>query len=300
MHFDILKLSRRVPHPAVAAAGLVLLLAMQTIHGWLGRQVLEAQRQIEVVQEAADDAAIELEQALSLRDLKQQDLDRFKAGLPGAAQSRRALYEAGLALQEEKRLLEKQWEIVSTYLLVDEAERKIHVMRGDQSLESYPLLYDGPTILGNETRPLPVVTAIVSKERFAHPERGKSEEIDGKLEWTPPQVGTSVRANALGEYVIFTRSPLILHGPPKHEAEHRLFPHICLGLSLRAAKNLYKESYIGTNIYIRMTSPQKAPSEEFLDSEPTRAKPGGQNSLVISNQSSRSNGGPKSKDSKKK
>jgi len=268
MRLDIFKLFNKVPSPVVLGAAAGLLIFGHGMHRWLSAEAFEAQQQVDTIQEEVDDTSAELKQALSLRDLKQQDLMRFKRGLSGAAQSRRALYEAGLALQDEKRLLEKQWEIISTYLLVDVAERKIHVMRGDQSLESYPLLYDGPTILGSETRPLSMVTQIVSKERFAHPERGKSEEINGKLEWIPPQVGSSLRANALGEYVVFTQGPLILHGPPKNEDEHRLFPHICLGLSLHAATNLYKDSYIGTRVYIKMASPQKALSEEALDSEP--------------------------------
>jgi hypothetical protein len=61
-------------------------------------------------------------------------------------------------------------------------------------------------------------------------------------------VGTSVRSNALGEYVLFTNSKLVLHGPPRNAADHEAFPHLCLGLSLDAARNLYRHSFIGTKI----------------------------------------------------
>ena len=95
---------------------------------------------------------------------------------------------------------------------------------------------------------LPATVRIISKERFAHPERGKSEEVNGTLQWVPPQVGTSVRSNALGEFVIFTNSALILHGPPLDAETHEKFPHICLGLDQEAARRLYRGSFIGTKI----------------------------------------------------
>jgi hypothetical protein len=265
MSSDIQRLVRRVPGALIAGLAVLLLASLQGARSWLWSKALEAEQQAEDIDEAVDDASAELDQARSLRDLRRRDLAGFKAGLPGAAQSRRAVYEAGLGLQEEKRLLEKQWEIISTYVQVDAAERKVHIMRGDQSLESFPLLYEGPTLLGGETRNLPAVVEIVSKERFAHPERGKSETVNGKLEWTPPQVGSSVRANALGEYVIFTRGPLVLHGPPRLEEDHRKFPHACLGLSLRAARRLFEQTYIGTKIYVKLSPSQRLPSLGFAE-----------------------------------
>ena len=267
MRFDIVRLTRRAPAIAVWTLALGSLAALHGARSWLWQRTFEAEDHAEIVDEAMEDTAAELDQTRSLRDLKRKDLEAFKAGLPGAAQSRRAVYEAGLSLQEEKRLLEKQWEILSTYLLVDVGERKIHLMRGDQSLESFPLLYEGPTMLGGEARQVSGVTEIVSKERFAHPERGKSETVNGKLEWTPPQVGSSVRANALGEYVIFTRGPLILHGPPTNEEDHRKFAHVCLGLSLRAARALFKDTYIGTRIFIKGSPSQKVPSFSLSEVE---------------------------------
>ena len=74
--------------------------------------------------------------------------------------------------------------------------------------------------------------------------------VNGQLQWTPPQVGTSVRARALGEFVMFTNSKLILHGPPISEEDHARFPHICLGLDRETARKLYHSSFIGTRIQL--------------------------------------------------
>ena len=114
--------------------------------------------------------------------------------------------------------------------------------------------YPAVTAFGGEKGHMPSPARIVSKERFAHPERAKLEESGGSLEWSPPQVGTSVRANALGEHVMFTSGPLILHGPPRKKAEHDSFPHLCLGLSARAAQKLYAQSFIGTKIAYKAVS----------------------------------------------
>ncbi len=195
----------------------------------------------------------DVQELRSLRDLKVKDLDRLKAGLADMAQSKRTLYEAGLSLQDEKRSLEKLKEIMSTYLKIDEDKKMVYLMQGAQAMEEFPLTYTGPQAFGGEMKPLPGTVAITSKERFAHPERGQSEEVNGVLVWNPPQVGNSVRSNALGEFVMFTGSPLILHGPPKKAAEHETFPHYCIGLTQRSAQKLYTKSFIGTKIvYVKI------------------------------------------------
>jgi len=153
-------------------------------------------------------------------------------------------------LQEEKRLLEKQWEIMITYLMVDGVSQRIKLMRGTQVIESYDIIFGIPQVFGDELKPSPNVVRMTSKERFAHPERGKSEKIGDQLVWNPPQVGTSVRSNSLGEYVMFTNSDLILHGPPLKKEDHQAFPHTCLGLPLSTAKTLYQKTFIGTKISI--------------------------------------------------
>jgi len=124
-------------------------------------------------------------------------------------------------------------------------------MRGEEAVEGYPLYFGIPQIFGGgDVKRLPNVVKITSKERFAHPERGKVDKENGALVWTPPQVGTSIRSNALGEYVMFTDSGLVLHGPPLKKEEHEKFPHVCLGLPLSTAKALYRKSYIGTKILL--------------------------------------------------
>jgi flagellar motility protein MotE (MotC chaperone) len=248
----LLQKASKKAHPVfVFAAGALVLVAMNAGREHLRDAALARRAELAAVAERIEPSADALSETASFRDMKLRDLDRFRAELSKLANARRALYEGGLELQEDRRLLEKQWEIVSTYLLVDPDAKKISLMRGEQSLESYPIADAPPEALGGESRPLPRETVIVSKERFAHPERPKSEEIAGQLQWEPPQVGTSVRANALGEFVMFTRGPLILHGPPKKDSEHKAFAHYCLGLTLATARRLYAASFIGTKILIK-------------------------------------------------
>src|SRR5262249_28305600 len=144
-----------------------------------------------------------------------------------------------------------QLEIMTTTLLINSALQRVFLMRAEQPLQSYLLAYLPLKSFAGAPVNLPSTVRIISKERFAHPERGKSEQIDGALQWTPPQVGTSVRSNAMGEFVMFTNSPLILHGPPVNADDHERFPHICVGLDQEAARKLYRGSFIGTKISLR-------------------------------------------------
>src|SRR5579872_1061823 len=191
-----------------------------------------------------------LETLAAMTQLKTKDVERLKLAIQGDAQSRKTLFEEGLTLQEEKRLLEKQLEIMTTAFRLDPVTHRLVLLRAEQAVESYRVEYLPPKGFGVNPRSLRVVQRVTSKERFAHPERGELKEANGKLEWTPPQVGTSIRANALGEYVTFTDSGLILHGPPTKPEEHGAFPHYCLGLDLATARQLYRKSFIGTKIII--------------------------------------------------
>jgi hypothetical protein len=235
---------------AVAGCGIAVLLVLQ---GWrlsLKARAQRASSQNEALAERLDESSQALGDAAALRDDRDRKLARFRRGLPRLAEDSRRVYESGLQLQEEKRLLEKQLEIMTTYLLVDEAAGQVHLMRGEQALETYPTGFGAPRVLGGAKSASPSDT-VVSKERFAHPERPKAEQTAGQLQWEPPQVGTSARVNALGEFVVFTRGGLILHGPPAKEAEHSLYPHACLELSLPIARRLYAASNIGTRIVLK-------------------------------------------------
>ncbi|MBI5239891.1 MAG: L,D-transpeptidase [Elusimicrobia bacterium] len=245
-------LSRRAHPVLVAAAGLAVLAAGHMTGSWVLANAEPRRSEWLLLAKEREKAAAAAADLQSLRDLKAEDVARLKASLAGLTDSRRAAFEAGLALQEEKRLLEKQWEIMTTYLLIDLPERKIHLMRGDQSLKSFALSYSSAA-LGGLVAPLPQAVWIVSKERFAHPERGVSEQKDGQLQYEPPQVGTSVRANALGEFVMFFTGGLVLHGPARNLADHAAFPHHCAGLPLAAAKKLYLETFIGTKLVFKKT-----------------------------------------------
>jgi hypothetical protein len=140
---------------------------------------------------------------------------------------------------------------MTTYLLVDAANDRVEVMRGEQAFETWPLNGARPHAVGGEKKPLPKLATIVSKERYAHAERGKSEVASGRLDWEPPQVGTSARARALGEHVLFTREGLIIHGPPLDKAEHEAYPHLCLSLPAATAARLYERSFIGTRVLLK-------------------------------------------------
>ncbi len=256
-------LSHKVHGLLVFLVGAAILSLGYHFRQWLAsanRELAAAQRSLEANNNALSQNVQELR---SIRDLKVKDLERLKAGLTGLAQSKRALYEAGLSLQDEKRSLEKLKEIMSTYLKIDEDRKMVYLMQGDQAMEEYPIPYGGPRAFGGDLKTLPGTLPITSKERFAHPERGQSEDVNGVLVWNPPQVGNSVRSNALGEFVMFTGSPLILHGPPKKAAEHETFPHYCLGLSQNSAQKLYNKSFIGTKIvYVKFhqSAPAAAPN----------------------------------------
>lgn len=241
---------------AVLGAGLLLLGSLILIHGRLERAAQQAEAAAQPMAEALRALQDPADYQAMLRDLQLQDLDQFKATYSSAAVVNKMLFESGLSLQEERRLLEKQYEIMTTYLMINPALQRVFLMRGDEPLNSYLISYIPLKRFAVEvsTAPLPDLPAtvrIISKERFAHPERGRSEVVDGVLQWTPPQVGTSVRSRALGEYVMFTNSALILHGPPVDDEAHEQFPHACVGLSREAAQRLYRGSFIGTRVLLQ-------------------------------------------------
>jgi hypothetical protein len=257
----LLRLSEKV-HPALlGSVSLILLLGGYAADRGIRARIQILQEQLRALAALHQQSSIALNHYQSLSDLKTQDTEKFKQDLSNIAQSKKTLFEAGLSTQEERRLLEKQWEIMTTYLTVNTSLQRIFLMRGDQPLESYLINYVPIKALGGAPPTVPHVVRIVSKERFANPERGQSEMINGKLQWEPPQVGTSVRSNALGEYVLFTNSRLILHGPPRNSVDHEAFPHLCLGLSREAARNIYQHSFVGTKLLLPGVRAEVVPSE---------------------------------------
>ncbi len=242
-----LYLNRRARPATVAALGLALLAGQALMLLRLHEEAESRRADLQAMAPRLEDAETQLGEARTGFNYKAKELQRVKSDLSRLARSKRTVYELGLQLQEERRLVEKQWEILFTYLMLDKDARKMHLMRGEQFLESYPIQHAPPKAFG-DVKPLPALVQITSKERFAHPERGRYEEENGKLQWEPPQVGASPRANALGEYVMFTNSALILHGPPKSRKEHDAYPHYCLGLSLGQAKRLYARGFIGMKL----------------------------------------------------
>ncbi len=243
--------NRPVKSWAVLATAAALLGGTDFARRWMASEAAHQRAHMVNVDRQAQHEQDGLDSLESLVDLRRKEVERMKLAIQGDAQSRKALFEEGLTLQEEKRLLEKQLEIMVTAFRVDVQTKRLVLLKGEQAVESYPAQYLPPLGFGATLpRPLRSMARVTSKERFAHPERGEVKDVNGKLEWIPPQVGTSVRANALGEYVTFTDSGLILHGPPAKPEEHAAFPHYCLGLDLATARQLYRKSFIGTRILI--------------------------------------------------
>ncbi|MFI5350742.1 MAG: hypothetical protein ACHQ2Z_14440 [Elusimicrobiota bacterium] len=245
------QLGRRVPILGLLAVGGLLLFVPWELQAWLTAHAKITARAGDATAAALDDLEQEISERQALRDLVSRDLKTARKSATSLSASRRALFEGGLALSEEKRLLEKQWEIMTTYLLVDAAGDRVQVMRGEQAFETWPMKGALPHAAGGEKKALPKIATIVSKERYAHAERGKSEVTGGRLDWEPPQVGTSARARALGEHVLFTREGLIIHGPPLDKAEHEAYPHLCLSLPAATAARLYERSFIGTRVMLK-------------------------------------------------
>jgi hypothetical protein len=246
------RLDRRAGAVLLLLAGAAALGALWTAQSWLEANARLAAAHVEADSAALGDLEQELAERQGLHDLVAKDLARAKQNAAALTRSRRATFEGGLALSEEKRLLEKQWEIMTTYLLVDVANDRVEVMRGEQAYETWPLGGARPHWVGpGPEKPLPRISTIVSKERFANPERGKSDVVNGRLDWDPPQVGASLRASALGEDVLFTKEGLVLHGPSLRKEEHEAYPHLCLTLPAATARRLYARGFIGTRVMIK-------------------------------------------------
>src|SRR5437016_1353376 len=105
-----------------AAVAVFLVVSLHAAGTRLNAEAARARTAAASLDAAASGVEEALDGARVLRDLKARDLASFKAGLARLTGSRRALYEAGLELQDEKRQLEKLWEVLTTYLLVDAAQ----------------------------------------------------------------------------------------------------------------------------------------------------------------------------------
>lgn len=217
-------------------------------------QIRQFKRQDGKLRESLAPLRIALSESQMQLEQKTSDVNQFKAMFQGTAKTQKDLFESGLSTQEERRLLEKQLEIINTRLVVNPALQRVFLMREEQPMQSTLIRYIPLRAFNGAPVTLPTNVRILSKERFAHPERGKSEMVAGKLQWIPPQIGTSLRSRALGEFVMFTNSKLIFHGPPISDEDHERFPHVCMGLDRDAARKLYRSSFIGTRVQISNVS----------------------------------------------
>jgi len=242
------KLNKEIPGGYMLALGAVLAALFLFADREIAARIKIIQADIRLMESAVEASGASLEELRVLRDLKSRDAVKYKEALKGVAKSRKGAYDAGFSLQEEKRLLEKQLEIMTTYLAINEETGHISLMRGDHSLKDFPFSYSPLRLFGNGTKRMPFSARVVSKERFAQPERGKVEESNGRLTWSPPQVGKDPRSGGLGEFVIFTDSPLVVHGPPLKKEMHEAYPHICAGVTAYTAKKIFESAFIGAKI----------------------------------------------------
>ncbi|MFA6003019.1 MAG: L,D-transpeptidase [Elusimicrobiota bacterium] len=231
------------------AAGLALLALLTLAHIRMSHRLQAAQAdsyRLNLPIEAADTA---LETIDNLNTLKAEDIEQMKSAMVGLAKKQKKYYEDRLALSEERRQLEKQLDLIETHLLVDPALGRLKIMRADQAVKEYP--FSGMVYLGGPSPSKPLRTAfITAKEYFAHPQRGDVKIQDGKIVWTPPQIGNVSRSDALGQYVVFTSTSLILHAPSTAQAAHAAYPHWCLPMTVATAKKIYDAVYIGTRISV--------------------------------------------------
>jgi|GEM_PF-1532429 len=235
-------------------------------------QISRFGRKMRALEESRRKAADYAAELRSVRQVKAGRSAETKAAMSDMVKAKRTLYETGLALQEEKRLLEKQLEIMTTYLEVDQETSKINLSRGDQVIKDFPFAYSPLLSVGKENIPFSSLCRITAKERFAAPERGKTEKTEAGLQWSPPESGETARDKALGEFVVFTDSPLVFHAPVADAALHNAYPHLCAGLTLYSAKALYDKVFIGNKVLIKAV-PARTATEDAMPSPKSKAKP---------------------------
>src|SRR4051812_30163679 len=94
-------------HPAVlGAVGVAILLGMHGLYRHLEKRGETIDASLRALLGAQVQSAVALTHYQSLANLKKQDVNQFKGGLENMALSKKALFEAGLSSQEERRLLE--------------------------------------------------------------------------------------------------------------------------------------------------------------------------------------------------
>lgn len=231
---------RRLTGLELMALGVVVLAGLLAVYSILAnwrQRLAEEQRALLPHLERVNTA---IETADALYALRARDVEKTKQAMTGLARKQKSYYEERLALVEERRLLEKQLELLETRFAAGEG--KLKALRAERVSQEFPV---GPLACYGEAvaAPAAVVTA---KEFYAHPERGKVEMLEGTLRWTPPQVGTVSRQEGLGQYVIFTNTSWIAHLPPKDKAKHEGYAHCCIPLARKTAKQAYDASFIGS------------------------------------------------------
>jgi len=119
---------------AVIAAGVVILAGLYALPPWLDQRYAEEHQYDRELSRILEQTQAAHEHIESLRTLKGSDLAQLRAGISGHAQTQKSLFESGLSMQEERRLLEKQLEIMTTTLLINPSLQRIFSVAASPSI----------------------------------------------------------------------------------------------------------------------------------------------------------------------
>src|SRR5438105_2941528 len=96
----------------VTVAAALVLISLYGARQWLGVRIRETDATAQALSHGFAPLDQEFAHYQTLVDLKARDVAQFKAGFSDQARSRKTLFESGLSLQEERRLLEKQYDLL--------------------------------------------------------------------------------------------------------------------------------------------------------------------------------------------
>lgn len=227
-------------------AAMCLGAGLALAQSWLALWRHELDSELAALAPALERAHAALETSDHLYALRARDLEATKGAMVGLARKQKAYYEDKLALGQERRSLDKQLELMETGFSLEEG--RLRLRRGDKLVEEFEVgaLLRWPAAPAAK---IPARVQVGAKEYYAHPERGKVDLKDGSLSWTPPQVGTVARQDALGRFVVFA-GDLVIHLPPADRAAHEGYAHLCLPLAAKSAGKAYDALFIGARIQL--------------------------------------------------
>ena len=131
-------LQKKIPRVYVLALGAGIAALLWFSDSKIAARLQIIQSDVKRMEDAMKASGAALEELRALKELKLEDAARYRKELKGLAKSSKAVYDTGVSLQEEKRLLEKQLEIMTTYLEINEGTVSVNkrVCNADRSRDS--------------------------------------------------------------------------------------------------------------------------------------------------------------------